>query len=392
MIPESWFLAAGASPTGDIDGSVTGLVLYMGIALGISFLCSIWEAVVLSTSISYLEVQEELGSRAAVMMRNIKDNVEQAISAILTLNTIAHTVGAAGAGAQATALLGNELFGVITFVLTLLILIFSEIIPKTLGAVYWKQLLPFTAYGVRTIILILYPAVMAFRVLGQLITPTEKEPTITRSELEALADIGEDEGQLEREEHLILQNLFRLREVQITDIMTPRTVVFMLQEDMTVADVAKSHPLLTHSRIPIYRENHDDVSGFVLRYQILAALAEDKDSLPLNKLLLPIHSLPGTISVAKVMQEFITRGDHIFLVLDEYGGTSGIVTMEDAIESLLGIEIMDESDVVADMRTLAKQRYERQQRLFESMDKVRSDGGGKLFSKLAGNLEEPSDT
>lgn len=372
MIPDLIPLAAAGSASADAEGSVAGLLVYMAIALGISFLCSIWEAVVLSTSISYVEVQEETGSRAAVIMRNIKGNVEQAISAILTLNTIAHTLGAAGAGTQATAVFGSEFFGIITAVLTILILVFSEIIPKTLGAIYWKQLMPFTAYGVRGIIFILYPAVWAFNFLGQLLTPSEKEPTITRSELEALADIGEDEGQLEKEEHTILQNLFQLGQVQVSDIMTPRTVVFTLQQDMTVFEVAQKHPLLTHSRIPIYKDSVDEISGFALRYQILTALAEDKDSIRLHKLVLPIHSVPETMSVAKVLQEFTTRGDHIFLVVDEYGGTAGIVTMEDAIESLLGIEIMDESDAVEDMRMLAKQRYERQQKLFESVDKIRT--------------------
>ncbi|MFP4321862.1 MAG: hemolysin family protein [Anaerolineales bacterium] len=340
-------------------------MVYISVALAFSFLCSIWEAAVLSSSLSYIEVMAEQGKRFAVVMRRIKENVEDAISAILTLNTIAHTVGAAGAGAQAAAVFGNEWFGVISAVLTFLILVFSEIIPKTLGAVYWKPLMPFTAYGVQGLIWVLYPAVKAFQVLGRTIASGDKAPTVTRSELEALAEIGQDEGTLEKEEHIILRNLFRLNAAHVGDIMTPRTVVFMLQEDMTVGEVAQKHPLIVHSRIPIYRENHDDVVGFVLRYQLLSAVAEDKHDVKLNQLVLPIHSVPESLPVSKVLREFITRREHIFLVLDEYGGTAGIVTMEDTVESLLGTEILDESDVVADMRMLAKQRYDRRQKLFE---------------------------
>jgi CBS domain containing-hemolysin-like protein len=222
--------------------------------------------------------------------------------------------------------------------------------------------MPFTAYGVRGLIYVLYPAVKAFQYLGKLITPGEREPTITRLEFEALAEIGEDEGALAKEEHLILRNLFGLDQVQVSDIMTPRTVVFMLPEKMTVGEVASNHPLLAHSRIPVFKENHDDITGFVLRYQILTAAAEDKDDTKLKELVLPIQAIPHSLSVAKALQEFISLRDHILLVLDEYGGTAGIITMEDALESLLGIEIVDESDLIEDMRQLAKQRFERQRR------------------------------
>lgn len=370
MIDDFIFIAAGASPGGEASGTIGGLLFYILIAIAVSFTCSIWEAVVLSTTIAHIEVQEELGSRAAKVMHWIKDHLEQAISAILTVNTFAHTIGAAGAGAQAVGVFGNEWFGVISAVLTLLILVFSEIIPKTLGATYWKQLLPFTAYGVRSLIVILYPLVMAFEYLGRFMSPNQKAPKITRLELAMLAEIGKDEGELQREEHIILKNLLRLREVSVGDIMTPRTVVFMLPEDMTVGEVSRLYPILSHSRIPIYRLNQDHVVGFVLRHTILAAVAEDHHEVKLKQVVLPIHSIPGSLTAAKALQEFTQRGEHIFLVLDEYGGTAGIITMEDAIESLLGIEIMDESDVVEDMRTLAKQRFDRQRKLLDSSEIV----------------------
>jgi len=363
-------LAAAGTPTEAVDGSLGGLLFYISIALFLSFLCSIWEATVLTSSVSYVEMMAEEGKRSGVIMRGIKDNVEKAISAILTLNTIAHTVGAAGAGAQAAAVFGSQWLGVISAVLTLLILIFSEIIPKTLGAVYWKQLLPFTAYGVRALIILLYPAVKAFELLSNLMTPSEKEPTITRSELGILAQIGGDEGTINKEEHLILRNLFRLDKLQVYDIMTPRIVVFMLQEDMSVGELMQDQRLLAHSRIPVYKENPDDVTGFVLRHEILSKVAEDQDSVSLKALRRPIQSIPESTSVAHVLKEFMTQSQHIFLVLDEYGGTAGIITMEDAFESLLGAEITDESDLAQDMRELARQRHSRKQKLMAELQKL----------------------
>ncbi|HLA44052.1 MAG TPA: CNNM domain-containing protein, partial [Aggregatilineales bacterium] len=282
------------------------------------------------------------------------------------------------------AIFGTKWAGVITIVLTILLLVFSEIIPKTIGAIYWKQLLSFTAYSLRVLIIILYPAVKALQILSRLLTPDEREPTITRSELEVLAEIGQEEGSIEVQEQHILQNLLRLGLVQVSDIMTPRTVVFMLREDMTVDEVLRKHPVLAHARIPIYNRNHDDITGFVLRYQVLAEAAEDNDQKKLKELVVPIHSIPESLNAFKALQEFITRGEHIFLALDEYGGTAGIITMEDAIESLLGTEIVDESDVVEDMQLLAKQRYARQQRLYAAREAARQ--------KIVSDKSDSSDT
>ncbi|MFQ5709881.1 MAG: CBS domain-containing protein, partial [bacterium] len=232
----------------------------------------------------------------------------------------------------------------------------SEIIPKTLGAYYWKQLTPFTAYGVNALIWLLYPVVWGTQTLSRLFTPRKREAIISRSELEVLAQIGVKEGTLKEKEHLILKNLLYLNRVKVSDIMTPRTVIFMLQEDMTVEEVLANHRILAYSRIPVYKESMDDVSGFVLRYHILSAAAEGKEQLRLHQFARPIHPVPKTVNVARVLEEFIRRQQHIILVINEYGGTEGIITLEDAIESLLGTEITDETDLVADLRVLAKQR------------------------------------
>ncbi len=383
LLDHAIYLAATA-PTGEVEGSVLGLIIYITIALSISFLCSILEAVMLSTSLSHIELTALAGKRSGVIMRKLKQNVEQAISAILTLNTIAHTVGAAGAGAQAAAVFGSEWIGVISAILTFLILVFSEIIPKTLGAVYWKQLMPFAAFTIQFLVWILYPVVWAFQKLTDLMAPEEREPTVTRSELEVLAQVSRQEGALEEKESLILKNLLKLDGVQVKEVMTPRTVMFALQEDTTVGEVMQKHTVLSYSRIPIYTQSTDDISAFALRYDILMAAADDRDNVTMKELIRPLKSVPETLSVAETMQKFMTEKEHVFLVFDEYGGTEGIITMEDVVESLIGSEITDESDVVADLRELAKKRYQRYSELAEKTIKTDSTGG-TLASDVTGD-------
>ena len=355
--------AATVLPGAAGEGSLPALLIYIALALGVSFVCSLCEAVLFSASLSHIEVQVRAGRRAARLLRQQKENVDRPITAILTLNTIAHTVGAAGAGAEATLLLGNELFGIVTIVLTLLILVFSEIIPKTIGAVYWKPLAMPVAWVIQGMITLFYPFVTAFERLTGLLTPREKAPTVTRPELEVLAGISRGEGALEQREHAILTNLLRLGAAQVSDIMTPRTVMFALQEDMTVGEVLLRQRVLPYSRMPLYRESTDDARSFVLRNEVLMAVARDEHERTLKDMARPLHPVPESMSVAAVLDEFTTRGEHLFLVFDEYGGTEGLVTMEDAIESLIGVEITDESDLVADLRELADQRFRRQQEL-----------------------------
>ncbi|NDJ60415.1 MAG: HlyC/CorC family transporter [Chloroflexi bacterium] len=353
---------AGAAPIpgdgAEGGGSITALVFYVTLALGLSFLCSVLEAVVLSSSVSHAEFLAESGSRAGNLMLKHKANVERPISAILTLNTIAHTAGATGAGAEAVAVFGGDLVFIITVVLTLLILVLSEIIPKTLGAIYWKQLTPFAAYAIQILLWIFYPAVWIFEKMGQLLRPHEDAPTITRSDLEMLAKISAEEGALLERENRILRNLLHLSNARASDVMTPRTVVLAMQEDTSVGE-AMDGSRLPYSRIPVYGDNIDNVTGYVLRHDIIEQVAADQYHTTLAKLKRDIHAIPETTGVDHLLNEFIAKQEHIFLVLDEYGGTAGIVTMEDAIESLLGIEITDESDLVADLRQMAQQRYRR---------------------------------
>lgn len=375
MLPDISLLAATTTEAA-ANGSIGGLIFYITLALSISFLCSILEAVLLSTSLSHVELTAERGLRSGKLMKKHKEDVERPIAAILTLNTVAHTVGAAGAGAQAAAVFGSEWIGVISAVLTLLILVFSEIIPKTLGASYSKQLMPMTAYTIEFLVKVLLPIVWAFEKMTALLAPKDKEPTVTRSELVVLANVSTKEGALLEKESRILRNLLRLGKVQVGDIMTPRTVMFAFQKDMAVGEVMEKHLALPFSRIPIYGKSSDDVSGFILRYEILKAAAEDKDNKPLHELARDIHAVPETLSVEEVFEEFITQSQHVLLVLDEYGGTAGLITLEDAIEALLGAEIIDESDPVADMRELAKQRMQRYQSFVPSTPVTADNVGG----------------
>ncbi len=337
-------------------GSVTGLVIFVSIALGVSFVCSVLEAVLLSTSSAFLEAAAEAGSKAAVKMRGLKgrENIDRSISAILTLNTIAHTVGAAGAGAEAAAIFGSEWIGVIGAVLTFLILVVSEIIPKTLGAVYWKGLMPLSAYTTGALVILLYPIVWSCQLLTDLLKPKTAEPTITRSELETLSRLGHQEGTLRGYENRVLSNLLRLGDVQAKDILTPRMVMFALDANKTVRQAA-GEQALRFSRIPIYAGNRDEISRFVLRFDILDAAANGREETKLSDLARPLRTVPETISVAQLLNQFIELHEHIFVVIDEYGGTEGIVTLEDSMESLLGSEITDESDPATDMREVARQ-------------------------------------
>ncbi|MDE2776705.1 MAG: hemolysin family protein [Chloroflexota bacterium] len=357
------------TPTAAGAGDWGTLFIYIVLALGVSFLCSIWEAAMLSTPVSHIELLVEERRQAGVIMQGLRQNVEHPISAILTLNTIAHTVGAAGAGAEATAIFGSQFQGIIFAVLTLLILVFSEIIPKTLGAVYAKPLTPFTAHSLRILLFIFKPAVFAFEFFTRAMRPSEEPPTVTRSELQVMARISAEEGGIQERENRVVANLLQLADVQVEAIMTPRTVVLMFQEERTVAEIMQSYTFLPFSRIPLYGESADDVKGYALRHEIYRRAAADEHGVRMREIARTLEVVPETNSVAQVLDEFIAKQDHIFLVIDEYGGTAGLITLEDTVETLLGIEILDESDRVADLQELARRRYRSQVGLLAEADR-----------------------
>ncbi|WP_226668248.1 hemolysin family protein [Microbulbifer aggregans] len=335
------------------------LVIYVLIALGFSFLCSIAESVILSVTRPYISLLEREGQRAGRVLRQLKDDINAPLAAILTLNTVAHTAGAAGAGAQAAAVFGSHYLGIASAILTLLILVFSEIIPKTLGALYWRQLAPVTAYCLRYLVWVLKPFVWLSDWLTRGLT---RGPTLTgfsREEFAVMAELGEAEGQLERHETSILHNLFfTLRNHSVREVMTPRTVVFSLSRDMTVGDAYGEVEKSRFSRIPIYEQDDPElVVGFVLKQDLLLAYARGEHDRQLRSLSRDLLMLPETAAIYQVFHKMLSRRVQISAVVDEYGSLEGLVTLEDILETLLGEEIVDEADKTPDRQELAKRLW-----------------------------------
>lgn len=341
---------------------MTLLIIYVAIALGVSFLCSVAEAVLLSVSTAYTSVLEKKGKRSGKLLRAMKQDVDRPLSAILTLNTIAHTAGAAGAGAQATVVYGSSALGIFSAILTLLILVFSEIIPKTLGAHYWRQLAPITAHALHWMIILLYPfVVMAQKLTGSL-THGPNIKGFNREEFAVMAEIGESEGQLEDRESRILRNLLRLRDMRAKDVMTPRPVVFSLPQRLTVQDFFTDHENEPFSRIPIYAETQDQVTGFVLRSDLISAQLRGEAINSLSEYRRELPALVGAISLLRVFEDMLEQHAHMMLVVDEYGGVEGLISQEDIFETLLGMEIVDEVDKTSDMQKLARRYGRRRER------------------------------
>lgn len=337
---------------------MTLLIFYLLLAVLVSFFCSVAEAVLLSVRPSYIAVLEAQGSRSAKKLKKLCNNLDRPLAAILTANTIAHTVGAAGVGAQAAVVFGNQYIGLTSAILTFLILIFSEIIPKTLGAVYWRQLAAPFAVLIAGLTQLLLPFVWLSEKLTRLLSRSGAGVhTFSRDEFEAMAQIGVDEGLLESKELKIVTNLMRLRQLSARDIMTPRPVVFSASEKMTVRGFFTAHSENAFSRIPVYAENEDDITGYVLKSDLLMAQARDEFDKSLLEFRRPFLMFLDVLDASSIFDRLIHGKNQIALVLDEYGTMQGIVTMEDVMETLIGLEIMDESDKVNDMQKLAHKRW-----------------------------------
>jgi CBS domain containing-hemolysin-like protein len=338
------------------------LSIYVLVALVFSFLCSIAEAVLLSLTSAHIALLEKDNKPSGALLRTLKKDINKPLAAILTLNTIAHTIGAAGAGAQAQVVFGNTYIAIFSAVLTLLILVFSEIIPKTLGAHYWKPLAPATAYVLKWLIFTLYPFVKLSEKLTMGITKEEKPSSFSREEFAAMADLSVNEGQIKPQESTILKNLLLMSDITVLDILTPRTVIFSLAETSTVEEFFHKHDDVRFSRIPIYTDNEsENISGFVLRSDLLLAQSRGNTNTALSNYSRSLPAIIETTSVAKALEEFIKLNAHIMLVIDEHGGVEGLVTLEDLLETLLGIEIIDEGDKNIDMQKVAKRLAKKRQ-------------------------------
>ena len=331
------------------------LLIYLFLALGVSFLCSLLEAALLSMPRSHVMILVEQGHRAGKRLERMKNNMDRPLSAILTLNTFGHTLGAAGVGAQAAIIWGDAWVGLVGVVVTILILIVSEIIPKTLGVTYAKALAPFVALTVQGMVVILRPLVAVCDWISKRLSPANhSNKKISRAEVNSLIKLASQEGAIDPEEANIIRNLIALRDTAVEEIMTPRTVVFTLRADQTVSDATQSEP--PHfARIPVVGASLDDTKGLVNRRQLYLMLSEGRGEMTLGELARPLHAVPAIAKLPMVLKEFIQRREQMFLVVDEYGGSAGIVTLEDVLETVLGVEIVDESDPADDMQQLAKQ-------------------------------------
>lgn len=341
------------------------LLTYLFIALITSFLCSIMEAVLLTTPLSFLKAKSDQGDKAADIFIKHKEDIDKPLSAILSLNTVAHTVGAAGVGAQAIIVFGEASFGIVSAVLTVLILVVTEIIPKTLGANYSKELMGISAKIIKGMIFITYPLVIGSAFLTRLLSRKEKELTTSREEISALASIGTEEGIFADKENKIIQNLIKLKSIKIAEIMTPRIVVVVANEEMTLQQFLKNKDFLHFSRIPIYEGNKDNVTGYVFRELVFEKLAEDQFDLKLKDIKRNIVIFQEWTTLFAAWEELLNNKEHIALVSDEYGGMDGIVTLEDIIETLLGFEIVDEKDKIEDMQQYAMERWKSKQKKYK---------------------------
>ncbi|WP_163930433.1 CNNM domain-containing protein [Paraferrimonas sp. SM1919] len=331
------------------------LLIYIFVAIAVSFICSVFEAVLLSVSPSYIQGLKKDNPKAAKRLQQQKDKVDMPLSSILTLNTIAHTVGAAGAGAQAAVVFGDHMLGVFSAVLTLLILFFSEIIPKTIGASYWRALAPSVSLGLVWMQTMTYPLVWLSVKVTNLIGSGHPTPYI-RQELSAMTELGKNSGELTEQEATILSKMLEAKDVPVQAIMTPRTVMFTLDDQITLEEYLAKFANKPFSRIPIYEQDSDNLHSYVQRADIL--LAEKKNpQVTLGSVKKSLLVIPETVKILVAFELMIKRNTQIALIVDEYGSTLGIITLEDIIESMMGLEIIDVNDPVSDMQKLARRLW-----------------------------------
>ena len=349
---------------------MTLLFVYLAIAIGVSFLCSILEAVLLSVTPSFAEKILSDRPRAGGMLSQVKERLDESLSSILILNTFAHTMGAAGVGAQALQVFGQKWEILIAVLLTLAILYFSEIIPKTLGATFWRQLAIPSAFIIAWLVKLVYPLVWISTRLTRLFS-RNKGQEITREEIIALASLGLRDGTLMSQENEYLANILKLREIRTEEVLTPRSVVHMLQQNLTVTEALDQAETRRFTRMPIFGDGIDDIKGKVMRSDMFEAERDGQGSAPIKEFAKKIVRVSEKLPVQQLLVLFIKNRAHLFLVEDEFGQTAGIVTLEDAIETLLGREILDERDTVADMQALARGKY--RQRLRAEKQKQKSE-------------------
>ncbi len=333
----------------------------MSAAIVLSALCSMLEATLLSTPLSFITGLEEQGVAGAARLKKLKQNTDRPISAILCLNTIANTVGASIVGSLVYEVYGDALVGAFSTIFTLAILFFSEIIPKTIGSNYWRSLAIPASAIINGMIVITFPLVWILEKFTKLISSRADQVSVSREDISAMVSVATEEEEIEKEEKKMIQNILKLDEKTAHEIMTPSVVVEMVPGTMTIKEFYESDN--THSRILVYDEENDEyVRGYVLRQEVLEKMAEDKFNTRMDEILRPIMTFGEEESVSDIWEKFLEKKEHISAILDEYGSLRGIVTMEDVIETMLGHEIVDEKDEVVDMQEYAKEQWEKAQK------------------------------
>lgn len=311
---------------------------------------------------SFVSMLEKEGRRGAPLLKKYKQDIDKPIAAILSLNTISHTVGAAGVGAQSEAIFGSQFFAITSAILTLLILVFSEIIPKTIGASYWRKMAIPCARIIHVLVIVTYPLVLMSELITHIFSGNKQQTSVSREEVSAMVTVGAEEGVLEKKENRMIQNLLKLDDVKARDIMTPSSVAEIAEESMTLREFYQNDAFRQFSRIPVYNEENDDyIKGYVLRQTILEKLSEDKFNLRLTDIIRPVLTFQENENVGKIWEQLLAKKEHISIIIDEYGCFRGIVTMEDVIETMLGTEIVDEKDTVTDMQEFAREKWQEQQ-------------------------------
>ena len=331
------------------------LILFFVLSVGVSFICSILESVLLSVNMSYVAVLEKERPTVGKLLKLHKENINKSIASILILNTIANTLGAAAVGAQASILFGNDAVVYVSVVLTFAILFLSEIIPKTIGAIYWKNLAPTAAHTIRFFIWITYPIILTTLFVTNKISKGNVDAnSLTKEELLESMLLSEDEGVIDEKESDVIENILNLNNIKVGEVLTPRSVVFAIDESMSIKEIIETkEDIFKFSRIPVYHESIEEVVGIVMTKRIFKQALQD-DSVSVGSIKKDIFSINENIPVSKALDLFIAKKDHMFLVMDNYDQTEGILTLEDCVETILGVEIVDESDSTADMRELAK--------------------------------------
>lgn len=329
------------------------LGLYLFIALFFSFLCSIAEAVLLSVSDVHIAMMENEKQKSGPILRRLKSDINKPLTAILTLNTVAHTIGAAGVGAQATVVFGDASLGVVSAVLTFLILVFSEIIPKTLGASHWKVLAPITAYCLKFMVWALYPFVVMSEAITRHLVDKNGSSGIKRDEFAVMARMSAEQGHLDDEEAEILQNILRLKDAKIMEAISPWSVVFMESQSLQVETFFHKHKKIRFSRIPVYEGESENIVGYVMRNDLLLAQARGNSGTPLSNYVRKMPTLLDNMTLSHALTVFVSGTSHMALIVNEYGTIRGILTLEDVLESLIGREIVDEDDKHVDMQKQA---------------------------------------